>query len=313
MKKRLIAQSTAPLFRDQARLFLQQGTNRKRSPFRPATIKVYKSQIETNLNPNIGNLPLDVIGNKAVKDLAAVLAAKNLKPASIALNINIIKQIRGSAQDNEGAELYPYTWNTEFIDAPEIKDQSAPIASAQAVTDAIKSSDSGLPSLIAVLAGTGLRIGEALALVAHGDERQNNVWDRDKAVIYVRQQRRAEKVGPTKTRAGIREIDLPLELNQFLSFQLMLNDINGFVFPMSENYYRQRLSKCGILGGFHSLRRFRVTHLRLQSVPESLIHFWIGHEDESVTDRYTKVGTEIESRKQWAQKAGLGFNLPEGV
>jgi integrase len=303
----------APKFKDQAKIWLDHGIARKRNPFRSSTVRSYQSQVETNLNPHIGEKRLDVIGNQAVRDLASVLASQGLSAATIEHNINIIKQIRASAQDNEGAQLYPYTWNTEFIDAPEIKDQAVPIASAHAVTDAIKSSDSGLPSLIAVLAGTGLRIGEALALVAHGDERQSNVWDRDKAVIYVRQQRKAEKVGPAKTRAGIREIDLSLELNQFLSFQLMPNDINGFVFPMSESYYRQQLQKCGILGGFHSLRRFRVTHLRLQSVPDSLIHFWIGHEDESVTDRYTKVGTEIESRKQWAQKAGLGFSLPEAV
>jgi len=31
--------------------------------------------------------------------------------------------------------------------------------------------------------------------------------------------------------------------------------------------------------GFHSFRRFRVTYLRKNRVPEDLIRFWIGHAD----------------------------------
>jgi integrase len=303
--KRFKAQSSAPLFKDQAKAFLVQGANRKRNPFRPETIRVYKSQIETNLNPYLGEIPLEVVGNAAVKGLAATLAIKGLSAATIELNINIIKQIRASAQDSEGAQLYPYTWNTEFIDAPEINNQKTPIASAQQVQDAINKNCGVISPLVAVLAGTGLRIGEILAITVGREDSGGNPWDGSK--ITVRSQRDGGAFVPTKTEAGVREIDLPEELNRYLRDKFF----DGFMFPMSESYYRQQFTKCGIIGGFHSFRRFRVTHLRLQSVPESLIHFWIGHEDESVTDRYTKVGTEIESRKQWAQKAGLGFNLPE--
>jgi hypothetical protein len=50
----------------------------------------------------------------------------------------------------------------------------------------------------------------------------------------------------------------------------------------------------------------------MQGVPSSLIHFWIGHEDDDgVTSRYTEVGSEIEARKMHANKAGLGFALPD--
>jgi len=35
--------------------------------------------------------------------------------------------------------------------------------------------------------------------------------------------------------------------------------------------------------GFHAFRRYRVTHLRTQRVPEDLLRFWIGHADGSVT------------------------------
>jgi len=62
--------------------------------------------------------------------------------------------------------------------------------------------------------------------------------------------------------------------------------------------------------GFHPFRRFRVTHLRYQGTPEDILRFWIGHADQSVTDRCSKMSKRIQSRKEWAEKAELGFALP---
>ena len=62
--------------------------------------------------------------------------------------------------------------------------------------------------------------------------------------------------------------------------------------------------------GFHAFRRFRVTHLRKNRVPEDLIQFWIGHAEKSVTDGYSKVKEDVEFRKEVAERIGLGFELP---
>ena len=62
--------------------------------------------------------------------------------------------------------------------------------------------------------------------------------------------------------------------------------------------------------GFHSFRRFRVTHLRKNRVPEDLLRFWIGHADKSVTDHYSKVKEDVEFRKVCAENVGFGFELP---
>lgn len=313
--KRLKAQSTAPAFRDQAAAWVQQGSTRKRSPLRPASVKTYLSQIETNLNPLIGEFPLDTVGNMVVKDVVAKLAERGLKPSVIDLNINIIKQIRASAINQEGEQLYPYTWNADVIDAPVLdkKAQKTPIASAQAVQDAISKAGWSEKALYALLAGSGLRISEALALHAGPDNETSSFWIPADSKVVIREQRVGDHFGPVKTKAGVREIDLPRTLNEFLKTTLPLAAQNVNVpyvlFPQSESFFRQGMVRYGLKGGFHSLRRFRVTHLRMQGVPDALIHFWVGHEDESVTDRYTKVGGEIEARKAHAEKAGLGFEL----
>ena len=62
--------------------------------------------------------------------------------------------------------------------------------------------------------------------------------------------------------------------------------------------------------GFHAFRRYRVTHLRKQRVPEDLIKFWIGHAPETVTDGYSKMKEDSEFRAFTAEKAGLGFHMP---
>ena len=62
--------------------------------------------------------------------------------------------------------------------------------------------------------------------------------------------------------------------------------------------------------GCHAFRRFRITWLRKNMVPEDLITFRHGHAGKTVTDSYSKLRDDAEFRKQVAQKVGLGFELP---
>lgn len=65
--------------------------------------------------------------------------------------------------------------------------------------------------------------------------------------------------------------------------------------------------------GFHSFRRFRVTHLRKNRVPEDILRFWIGHADKNVTDGYSKVKEDVAFRQLCAANVGLGFELPAEI
>jgi hypothetical protein len=64
--------------------------------------------------------------------------------------------------------------------------------------------------------------------------------------------------------------------------------------------------------GFHAFRRYRVTWLRKQNVPEQLIDYWTGHSREkTVTDGYSKICEDAEFRKSVAARAGTG--LPDEI
>jgi hypothetical protein len=64
-------------------------------------------------------------------------------------------------------------------------------------------------------------------------------------------------------------------------------------------------------GGFNIFRRFRRTHLETAGCPEVLRHFWSGHNQTHVSERYVKLLQKRDWRLQWAERIGLGFELPE--
>lgn len=302
-------------FAEQAEKFLREGANRKRNPLRPASLRTYKAQIDTHLLPLLGKMPLQDVGNKVVSEVVQKLSEKGLSPRTIGLNVMILKKIRKSAVNEDGNQLFPITWNAEVIDAPAMDDTKQPTVSAQQVQDAMSKAGKYQKALYALLAGTGLRIAEALSIKMGPDNDQDTVWIPAESKIIVRKQRGRHGDGPVKTKAGYREIDLAPELNNLLSATFI--DLftakygpNALLFGDCEGCYRGALKADGIEGGFHTFRRFRVTHLRLNGVPEALVKYWTGHAAGNITEHYTQVAGEIESRKQHAAKAGLGFELP---
>jgi len=297
-------------FSEQAEKFLSQGENRKRKPFRFNTLRTYRTAL-TRVLPLLGDLSLEVIDNGVVKKVGAKLA-ETLSPKTVSSYVDVIKQVMSSAVDDNGNQLFPRKWNSEFLDLPTIENQKQPTISAQKLQNAISKAGASDKALYALLAGTGLRIAEALALMSGKDEGIGNAWVREQSKIIVRCQRKGGTydeitVMPTKTKAGIREVDLSPELNDYL--KSIFQDAYTHMFPESVGTYRSRLAQNGITEGFHAFRRFRLTHLDSANVPQGLQRFWTGHAAGDVHESYVKSGEKLQERKEWAEKAGLGFKL----
>ena len=65
--------------------------------------------------------------------------------------------------------------------------------------------------------------------------------------------------------------------------------------------------KCGA----HAFRRFRNTYLKNRtSCPEGVRQFWLGWEDKDMSDLYDKIREDVVFRREWAEKSGLGFEIP---
>jgi integrase len=167
--------------------------------------------------------------------------------------------------------------------------------------------------LYALLAGSGLRIGEALGL-----EVENT--SKDFRTLHIRQSVWEGVKQKPKTASAIRDVDLCPALAAMLK-TFIADRKTGLVFrnalgkPLAQSNVLRRslhpvLERLEVpKAGFHSFRRFRATHLTKSRVPESLVKFWMGHAATSQTEEYVKLFGEVDYRKEVADSIGLGFEL----
>lgn len=243
--------------------------------------------------------------------------AASLSPASIRDYANIVKAVVASAIDENGEEKFPRKWNEEFIDAPLVGQQRQPSSTCAGISDILTFAQGQHRILYALLAGCGpLRAGEALGL-----EIDKHISG-DFRTLRVTQKAKRGVIQPyLKTRNGTRQIDLstPLAnmLREFVGTRrcgllfetsaatqlLQTNVLSNSLHPILDYIAHER-------GGFNIFRRFRLTHLEKSDCPEALKHFWSGHAPKHVSERYVKLTQDRDFRLYWAEKIGLGFELP---
>jgi integrase len=315
--QKFIETNNGVTFREQAKWFLDHSMNRKRKPVKPATMTTWRNCVAKWLNPNLGDIPLASVNNAAAKALVSVMHQADLSPKTVSNYVGLVKLIVASATDGNGEQLFPRKWNHDFIDLPIIEHQYQPTFTVETMSSIVEKADGQEQALYALLAGTGLRVGEALGLeVRH--------LSSDCRTISVEQSCWEGEIQPPKTKNAYRRVDvcptLAALLRAFLGERrsgLLFSNRSGK--PLSQTNVARR-SLHPILEelkvektGFHAMRRFRTTWLRKQRAPEDIIKFWLGHAKESVTDTYSKLADDGDFRKQVAETVGTGFEVPSGL
>jgi integrase len=304
-------------FGAQSAAWLEGLRTRKRRPVAQSTMDTFSSRVR-RLLPLIGaETRLAEMTNKTLKDLVGKLVGEGLSPKTVGELVATVKKVVASAANDEGEQLFPRIWNHEFLDLPTISKQKQPCATTEDVERAIKNATTHQEqNLYAVLSGAGLRIAEALSIHVAGAEDQTS-WDADSATITVRSSvYDGQEQQRVKTEAAKRVVDMEPRLNAAIIKFVAEQNIQPGAFLFQSTSGRAmhlrtatvRLKKHGILG-FHSFRRYRITRLRDLGVPEDIIRYWVGHAGKDITDRYSKLAENIELRKEWAVRAGLGFSL----
>jgi len=302
-------------FETQAELYMKSIQTRRRKPVRSSTMKVYQSYLDSRILPKLGRFDVRDVENGVVREFIASLTS--LSPATVNLIFKVIKAVVSSAVDKNGNELYPRKWNSDFIDLPMIDKttQDTPTLTSEKVTQAVLTASGQYRAMFCLLAASGLRIGEALALQDGPGDGHGSYWDANRGILHVKTCLVDGEVQNTpKTDASIRQVDLAPEINEYLK-QAGL-PLTGFLFRNNEGgpvrigtAYRS-LERAGISEGFHAFRRFRITHLETQGVPRGLSMFWTGHQARDVHEGYIKIGQDLQTRQDWARRAGIGFQLP---
>jgi integrase len=322
-------------FREQAEWWIgeikaERIVNKKtREPIGERTIDYYSKAV-AYLNGVVGEQPLAALDNPEARDLVARMKSE-IKPdgskrfgesgKTISGYFRVFREVIASARDEKLKPLYPREWDIAYIGLPKInkRKQHRPTLSAEEMTYTVANAKGRYRMMSALLAGCDARISELLALRI-----ENHISD-DRSTLFIRQQR-GKKGGikhTLKTDAAYRDIDLHPALAKMLS-DFIGDRKEGFLFETRtgnmlspESFYRDGLKTIFKRMGrtrvrFNAFRRFRESVLLASDARQLLIDYWMGHENPDMSTRYGKQLLEnVKYRKEWAEKVGLGFELPQ--
>jgi integrase len=309
--KQAFTSNTAPAttFRAQAAIWIQAVSTRRRKPVKPATISGWQHSLYKWVLPNLGDLLLADVGNAALKLLVEKMFCAGLSPQTIVTHSKVVKMVVASAVDSEGEQTYPRKWNHNFIGLPIVdpNKQHRPTVTETELAEILASAKGRYAVLFALLAGTGLRIGEALGL-------KPTDLSPDCRVLSVRRSIWNGQEQEPKTPAAVREVDIAEPLSRILR-EYAVGKL-GYLFAtkngrsLQQRNVRRVLHATGARVGFHSFRRFRTETLRRAQVPEDLTRLWLGHSKSSVTDFYAGgLSKDLAWRREWCDRVGLGFSF----
>jgi integrase len=221
-----------------------------------------------------------------------------------------VKLVVASAVDEEGNQIHPRIWNHEFIQLPlVIKETQKRPTITDAETSAMLSTLKGRDAvLVALVAGTGLRIGEALAV-------RTDDFDPLCRVLQVRRSVWRRREQAPKTLNAIRPVDIAECLTQVL--RGYIKGRIGHLFTtkagrlLDTRNVLDVLQRAGRRGGYHAFRRFRFAVLRKAGVPDDLIKLWLGHSQNSIDLYAAQLRLDEAYRREWCERAGLGYSLGE--
>jgi integrase len=212
-----------------------------------------------------------------------------------------------SAVNEEGEQIYSRKWNHDFIQLPVVdrEKQYRPTLTEAELGVILRGVKSKYAMLFALLAATGLRIGEALAL------RVTDLGP-DCRLLHVRRSIWRGQEQQPKTSNALRVVDIHETLARALTAYVA--GVSGYLFATKQGKSLQQRNVLRVLHsvncvGFHAFRRFRLTWLRKNTAPKDLERFWMGHAAEEVGDLYSKLKDDVAFRQEWAERIGLGFEL----
>jgi hypothetical protein len=298
-------------FKEQSEVWLKWATTRSRNPILLTSVPTIQGALDNYILPVIGKLPLSKVHNGSCKAIVEKMKANGLASASMNSYMTIVKSIMKSVTDPEtGEPVFNRRWNSTFLDLPVVENVKTPcLTTAQIETMLEDAKYTWERLLYIVLAATGLRISEALAL-----EWKHLVNDGRTFVVDQKVNRFGKVVGRMKTKSGKREVDIHPDVSaELLAYKP--KDASGLIWKTRENtpYLKSNLGRALMSrhtkGGWHQFRRFRNTHLRKNGCLEDLRLFWFGHKPSEMGEVYSKMKDDVNTRLEWSEKIGLGFKL----
>jgi integrase len=145
------------------------------------------------------------------KQLVIKMRAACLADKTVVNYFQVVRAVIASAVSSEGEQLYPRNWNFHFIGLPIVDEsqQKKPTLTVAEVGQIITRAKGRYQVLFALLAGSGMRVGEGLGL------RVEHLTD-DFSTVNITQSVWRGKTQSPKTANAVRKIDLHSSLRRCL-------------------------------------------------------------------------------------------------
>jgi len=300
--------SPATTFKQQSERWLDYVATRTRKPVKPATISGWQQALNAWVVPHIGDKLVAEVSNGVLRELVGKMMAAGLSPKTIVNYSQVVKLVVASVVNDEGDQIYPRKWNHDFIGIPIVdkEKQHRPTVTPTELEEILASVKDRYRVLFALLAGTGLRTGEALGL-------KTSDLSPDCRTLNVRRSVWKGQEQLPKTPNAVRVIDVPEVLARILRAHNVRE--GGYLFctaqgrPLLHRNVLRVLHDTGKRIGLHAFRRFRLTWLRKNGAPKDLERLWMGHAPEEIGDIYSKLKDDVAFRSEWCERIGIGFSV----
>jgi integrase len=319
--KAVVKQDGGVTFREQSQIWLSQLQNRKRNPIGDSYAVTIQGALDKWILPAIGNFPLANVDNLTVKPLIERMSAANLSPRTVNKYIEHVKQVVASLVGPNGEPIHNKKWNPDVMDLPVVEriEQKRPSHKAAAISALINESGGQEQALYVLVAATGMRVSEALAL-------ETVHFENGGRTIVVEQQVKKDApliVKYLKSAAANRQIDLHPDIAEYLHHYS--DGKTGLLFHtgkgtphlygnLEDRWLTPRLVKMGLDQegmGWHAFKRFRKTWIRGQRCLEDVNNFWMAHKPKTMSELYSHLHEEVQIRLDEAERVGYGFVLPD--
>ncbi len=281
---------------------------------KPGSVTSMESHLTKHILPRFGELLVEQVTEKAVQEWVADLRRQTFemkKPngsviKTYKLSRKSILNIVGVLKLVLGRKVW-MSW--EELNLGKLPRSKQRYFTEEQLKRIIEAAQGQYPVLFAVLAGTGMRIGEAAGLYVGDVDIQSQVVHVHRSIW------KGQDLAP-KSENAIREVDIDETLTEMLR-RFIGERKSGRLFqsrtgtPLAHGNLRKRvlhplLERLGIpKAGLHAFRHSRVTQLRKAGTPQDLQKQWIGHSSLRTGDRYSHTHEEVEYRKSAAGNVGL--------
>lgn len=262
---------------------------------RKSSRAVITSIIDRHIEPTFAHLRTHEITRQVLQQWIASQARANVPRHTIVSRFSLMRTMLNKAEAEDVAAHAPSTRTIALPKRREIRQQLAERAftdeEMQTIIDAAKAA--WFKTFIELLARTGLRTGEALALT----------WDHidfDAGVIRVRQSASSGEIGPTKSETSRRDVPLSNSVRALLqSWQRCApqNELR-LLFPNRHGkprtsagvrscHLRPLLQRLGVRArSLHGFRHAAATLMLRAGVSATAVRDVLGHSSLAITDGY---------------------------